>query len=196
VFADPQAADSRFHVLPVLLTLAPTLIGTGLKWMQDNSKNRQRTQLADRLTGLTKVYTEQCQGDDSTLVVARTALAAEIAAVCSELQSLQLESKRAVHRSVSTWVTDMFLLFRPHGYLAWLVHLGFYGELLVLPLGLLGILVDHANPNTDTKSALLGFFFLGLIMFGLQRWAIRLRRRSQPAPPPPRPVVIPPPVQA
>lgn len=196
MFADLPTADSRFHVLPVLLTLAPTLIGTGLKWMQDNSKNRQRTQLADRLTGLTKVYTEQCQGDDPTLVVARTALATEISAVCSELQSLQVESKRAVHRSVSTWVMDMFLLFRPHGSLAWFVHLAFYSELLVLPFGLLGILVDHSNPNTDTKSALLGFFILGLMMFGLQRWAIRLRRRTLPAPPPPRPVEIIPPAQA
>lgn len=177
MFLQSAQPESHSRILPVTLALAPTLIGATIKWLQDNSKSKRRSQLSDRLTGVSKAYGEQTTGNDDLLTAARTALGAEISAICAELASLQAESKRTSNRTLYGWVSDAFLLFRPRGFLAWTVHLIFYcGASLVL-FGLLGVAIDQKVE--DAKYALFGFFLFGLVLLGLQRLAILLRKRSQ-----------------
>lgn len=177
MFAEAAKPGAHFRALPVLLGLAPTLLSTGFVWLQGNSKTKRRSQLAERLVGLAKAYSEQGPAADEVLLGARTTLGAEIGAVCAELASLQSESQRTSRRTSYGWISDTLLLFRPHGLRAWLVHFVFYSGTGTILLGLIGVVVD---PHGDeTKSALLGFSLIGLILLGLQRLALSWHKQDQ-----------------
>ena len=161
-----------FHTVAAVLGLAPTLIGTGIKWLQDSSKGKRRLELADRLTAMSKTYSDQNPGSDEVLVAVHAALGTEIHAICSELGSLQAESKRSSRRTLYGWLADLLLLYRPHGFFAWLVHLVFYTGLTFVLFALLGYATTPWEQ--DTKYGLIAIFIFGLLLLGLQRLASRL----------------------
>jgi hypothetical protein len=169
--------SGKTQVLIAVLGLAPALIGTGLKWLQDNSKSKRRSELCERLGTLSKTYSDQNPGVDEVLDSAHRTLANEIHAVCLELGSLQAESKRSSRRTLYGWLSDLFLLYRPRGLTAWTVHIVFYAGMILLLFALLGSAI---SPWTaDSKYGLAGVFIFGLLLFALQRLASRLHGRAQ-----------------
>jgi hypothetical protein len=172
----PESGKSP-QVLIAVLGLAPALIGTGLKWLQDNSKSKRRSELCERLGTLSKAYGDQNPGIDEVLDSAHRTLANEIHAVCLELASLQAESKRSSQRTLYGWLSDLLLLYRPRGFLAWIVHIIFYAGIMFLLFALLGSVVSPWT--SESKFGLIGFFLFGLLLFALQRLASRLHGRTQ-----------------
>lgn len=169
--------SGRSSVLIAVLGLAQALIGTGLKWAQDNSKSKRRSELCERLGTLSKTYGDQNPGVDEVLDSAHRTLANEIHAVCLELGSLQAESKRSSRRTLYGWLSDLLLLYRPRGFLAWAVHIVFYAGMILLLFALLGSAVSPWT--SDSKYALVGVFIFGLLLFALQRLASRLHGGTQ-----------------
>lgn len=168
-------ADSHIHVLTVVVGLAPTLIGAGIKWMQDNSQAKRRYQLADRLDALTKSYAEQNMCSDELVTTARAVLSREIKATCTELEQLQGETKRVSQRTGYGWLRDSFLLFLPRGVVAWIVHLVFYSGVFFLSLGILGIATE--SDREAAKYGVVGIVAFGIVLLLLQRLGIWLRKR-------------------
>jgi hypothetical protein len=177
MFEEAAKPEVHFHALSAVLGLAPTLLGTGAKWLQENSKSKRRSQLAERLGGMSKLYSEQPSATDEVLLAARGAMGAEIAAICAELTQIQADSQRTSRRTIYGWLSDTLLLFRPHGFLAWVVHFVFYVGTATVALGLVGVAIE--SKANETTYALAGFFFIGLGLLGLQRLAIWLRKQTQ-----------------
>lgn len=176
------AADSHTtHVLSVVLVIAPALVGAGVNWLHDNSRSTRRSQLSDRLLGMVAAYRGENPGNDEVLVRAHAALADEIGAICNEIVALQAVSQRTSQQTLYSWISDALLLYWPCGFVAWVVHLVFYAGLILLSFAVLGqaMFGNDLHEAEGTQYFLLGCFFFGLLLFGLQRLAIRLRKRQR-----------------
>ncbi len=169
--------SSETHVLSALLGFAPVVIGTGVKWLQDNSKTKRRVELSDRLVSLGQAYCAHTDTSDSVLTGVRESLIVEIQSTRHELECLQSESQKIRHRSVQSWIKDFFLFFLPHGMLAWLTHLVFYAGSIFMLFAIFGSFIVPFEGAGDVGDTLLGFFLLGLCLLGVQRLAIWLHRR-------------------
>jgi len=177
MFLEASQADAHSRALTVVLGLAPTLLGAGVKWMQENSRSKRRYQLSERLAGLSKMYGEQQPCDDAVLIEAREVLRREITAASAELSVLQAESTRVSSHGGYAWLRDAFLLFLPHGLLAWCIHLIFYSGVVLVLLAILGL--SLGSENQDTVSGAIGVLAIGVLLLLLQRWAIWLRKRHE-----------------
>ena len=163
------------YFVSLALGLAPVVGGATIKWLQDSSKTKRRSQLSEQLVNVSKTYCDQSSGADDVLTASRAVLANEIRTICAELTLIQADSKRSSHRNLHGWLTEMLLLFKPLSFLAWIVHLVYYFGLIVVLFGFAGV---ASTPfDNDTKSALGGLFIFGLILLGLQRLAMWLHKR-------------------
>lgn len=172
-----MAESSQTHVLSALLGFAPVVIGTGVKWLQDHSKTKRRVELSDRLVSLGQAYCAHTDTADTVLTGVRESLIVEIQSTRHELECLQSESQKVRHHSVQSWIKDFFLFFLPHGMLAWLVQLIFYAGSIFMLFAIFGSFMVPIKGASDVSDTLLGFFFLGLCLLGVQRLAIWLHRR-------------------
>lgn len=158
--------------LPALLALVPTIAGTGIKWLQDNSKSKRRVQLSHRLIALTKAIADLPPEPAANSEAARSVLQGELDATCREMCALQTESKRVSHRTFTGLVTDTFLLYMPHGAAAWLVHIIFFAGLAFDLLAMLGFMTEHSLDS----AGIFGLFLFSLFLLALQRLATSLHK--------------------
>jgi len=144
-----SALETALKIAPLL----PALLAFGYKWASENGRDRRRVNLIERMAALAKNIADlpQLPGEsgDATARV-REAFQAELEGSYHELVMLQA---RAPHRtfgmsSVTLGLRSAFLLFRPRGFKAWVLHAAFYLSLTLLAFLTLGFAVDRTAANT------------------------------------------------
>ncbi|HEY0797063.1 MAG TPA: hypothetical protein VGD64_14925 [Acidisarcina sp.] len=187
--ASKDVKDISFYsrvALPALAALVPAAIGALFKWIQDHSQSRQRVALTDRMAGLAKMIVEVPDvevevpgggpnGGPPVGTSARAVLTAELVSVTRELAALQVTvGRHAVFSSASSRARAALLLYRPHGFLAWVLHGIFYLSLAVFSIGFTGLLA----PPHDSEFwyGILGFAILSVIPLIVHYMAARLHR--------------------
>ena len=179
------------------------LIGTGVptltKALESFTLRSRRRQELDRIEDLTslmkKIKSEEVLSE-STLQDVRAQIEAEIRTALTGLdrnrQSRQqvLDKKKERQHSDLTLVSYVLLLFRPHGFQAWVAHfLAYLSALCVIILGTVGISIPFmaADPTTGSRDS--AAIFVGPIIFVFflvllfRAWALRERSRWQKAHP-------------
>jgi hypothetical protein len=118
------------------------------------------------------------------------ALNAEMGSVLRELTTLQA---KAPHRlglaGAATSVRAMLLLYKPKGFLAWMLHLAFFAYLAVLAFCFIAVMVDPtSSPFVGSKNtgeflgALMAYTFMlclaGVPLMILRYFAAKIHRRQ------------------
>ena len=181
-FFDPLNADVSKHVnenvsqlskviWQVLATVVTIGVPTIFKWMQDHSHTRRRIELTERISTLTKSISElpdDAAGTGLAHVTPRDALNTELESVLRELTALQA---KAPHRlggiaGAAASIRSMFLLYKPKGAVAWMLHIAFFSYAAVLCFGFWAVTADPTASTLDsTKTA--SSFFSNLVAYML-----------------------------
>lgn len=138
--------------VPLLCALVPTATAAVIKWLQDHDLRRRRAGLTDDLTKLAKNLADLPLMPESDAVQRmRSALNAELDTGVRELMLLQTHvSRRPVGvSSIVPGLKAMFLWWRPRGFKAWMLHLGFYASLLFLAIMTLGFSAEQSEKKAD-----------------------------------------------
>ena len=180
-FFDPLNADVSKHVnenvsqlskviWQVLATVVTIGVPTVFKWVQDHSRTRRRIELTERVSTLAKSIAELPADVPGTELAAhvtpRDALKTELESVLRELTALQA---KAPHRlggiaGATASIRSMFLLYKPKGGAAWMLHIAFFGYAAVLFFCFMAVMTDAtASPFSKTKTA--SDFFTDLVAY-------------------------------
>ena len=179
-FFDPLNADVSKHVnenvsqlskviWQVLATVVTIGVPTIFKWMQDHSHTRRRIELTERISTLSKSISElpgDAPGTGLAHVTPRDALNTELESVLRELTALQA---KAPHRlggiaGATASLRSMFLLYKPKGGVAWMLHIAFFGYGAVLLFCFIAVMTDSAaSPFAKTKT--LSDFFTDMVAY-------------------------------
>ncbi len=122
------------YVLPAMATLIPAAITAAAKWMQDHSHKRRSAELTQHISSLAKSISELPVlplSSANPTVTPQSALTAELEAALRELTALQTKTGRSFTgaSTITAKMRSAFLLFRPRGFTAWILHLCFYAYL-------------------------------------------------------------------
>ena len=164
-------------LLPALAALVPAAMGAAFKWVQDHSRSRQRVTLTERMAALSKLISEvpDVAVEAGTVVTSpRAVLMVELASVTRELGALQLQVGKHVVSSATGRVRAALLLYRPHGFFAWVLHGIFYLYLMGYSMGLTAVLAKPHDP--EFWYGILGFGVLGIPPVVVGYMASRLHR--------------------
>jgi hypothetical protein len=138
-----------------LVGLVTTGIGGLVKWLQDHSRNRRGTELTARISALAKMISELPEvplSSNSPAFTPRSALTAELESAVHELTALQAGAKAGRRftgfsfAAIIARLRDLFLLYRPKGWVARTLHLAFYVYLAGY-LFCIGAVLDTSRTN-------------------------------------------------
>jgi hypothetical protein len=134
--------------------------------------------------GWLKAHREVNSAEDVAL--AQTRVRAELDRILETLAVPSAHEEREERRSQRSLVRKIFLLYRPIGWLGWLLHLGFYFFMIVSFFYIIGMSVE---PTTDAFSwqhfrahlgEMLGESLFFIVPLLLLHWGARgLRRRQE-----------------
>ncbi|MDE3199690.1 MAG: hypothetical protein KGN79_02120 [Acidobacteriota bacterium] len=175
-------------VWPALATLVPLVVTSTFKWLQDHSSNQRSAVLIDRITTLAKQITEVPEVQLSGAlhpVTPQSALTAELESALHELNDMQQRANARRFRGLTNTgakIRAAFLLYRPQGFAAWLLHIAFYAYSILLIFALLAITTDQSSPLIASVSDLFAFIFifgvLGVPPLILRYYASRIHTRQ------------------
>lgn len=187
-------------VWPALAALVPAAGTAIFKIGQDHSRARRSVQLTERISALSKMIADLPElptSANSVRVSPRDALITELNLAVSELCSIQSKvhlNFRSFSSNASARLRSAFLLYRPKGFRAVVLHGMFYvystGAALCLMLFLIGAGTSDTTETsalTDSShssfySALLGFVLLVAIFsipaMVIRHFAARIHRRQ------------------
>jgi hypothetical protein len=205
IFTDPIPADVQQQISakvtllskviwPALATLVPAAVTTGIKWAQDHSRNRRSAELIERITKLAKGISElppPITFSGTSDVTPQSAFSVELESALRELTALQ---KRGAHSfagitTITAKLRSGFLLYRPKGWAATLLHIAFFSYLFFFFFALIaGVTPDQTSNVTGAKSPsdfvyeLLGYLtvfgILGIPPMILRHFAAKIHRRQ------------------
>lgn len=138
--------------VPLLCALVPTTAAAVIKWLQDHDLRRRRAALTDDLTKLAKNLSDlPAMPDSDALQRMRDALNAEMEMGVRELVQLQAHVPRRTPgvSSIVPGLKSMFLWWRPRGFAAWMLHLGFWASLIFLAFMTLGFSAEQSEKKAD-----------------------------------------------
>ena len=196
LFADPPKPDTfTKYVLPAIATLIPAAIAAASKWLLDHSHKRRSTELTERVSTLAKSISELPVlpfPSVNPTITPQSALTAELEAALHELTALQTKTGRSSGSvsSITSIIRSTFLLFRPRGVTAWILHLCFYAYLpcfiFVLYAGWAGNDLPKAGATEATPSGFLFNLFFFVTVFGIlgippliiRHFAVKIHRKQ------------------
>jgi hypothetical protein len=180
--------------LPAFAALIPAAITAAVKWMLDHSRKGRSAELTQRVSALAKSISELPVvplSSANPTVTPQSALTVELEAVLHELTALQ---KRTVHSftgvsSITSMMRSAFLLFRPRGLKAWILHLCFYAYLpcfiFILSVGWASDLPKAGDTAGTTSDILFNLFFfftvfgiLGIPPLIIRYFAVKIHRKQ------------------
>jgi hypothetical protein len=161
-------------------------VPSAFKWAQDHSFARRRVALTERIAALAKSIADLPPEPESTAQVVtgtaletsigtatpivpslspRSALTAEMGAVLRELATLQA---KAPHRlsglaGAATSARAMLLLYKPKGWVAWMLHIAFFCYMGVLVFCFIAVMTDTSASVIASKNS--SEFFSNLVAF-------------------------------
>jgi hypothetical protein len=175
----------------VLATVVTIGVPTAFKWAQDHSYTRRRIELTERIAALSKSIAD-LPADATGLAVQvtpRDALQTELDSVLRELSALQA---RTPHRlggiaGATASIRSMFLLYKPQGKTAWMLHIAFFSYATFMFFIFLSIITDPAESPfsksktiSDFSTDLVAYMFLVALFsipaFVLRYFAARIHR--------------------
>jgi hypothetical protein len=185
VFLDSvKPGDVTKFVLPAIATLIPAAITAAVKWMLDHSRKGRSVELTQRVSTLAKSISELPVlplSSANPAVTPQSALTVELEAVLRELTVLQTKAAHSFTgvSTVTSMLRSAFLLYRPRGFKAWILHLCFYAYLpcfiFVLSVGGASSLPSAGDTAGTTSDILfnLVFFFTSFGILGIPPLIIR-----------------------
>jgi hypothetical protein len=131
-------------IWPALATLVPVALTAVAKWVQGNSRTRRSAELTDRISTLAKSIAELPASPPAAgalAVTPHTALSAELEAVVNELTLLQTRAKRTFTgvTTLTSKLRSALLLYRPKGFLAFVLHVAFFGYMVIFACVVLAV---------------------------------------------------------
>jgi hypothetical protein len=196
LFTDPTKPDAfTKYVLPAVATLIPAAIAAASKWILDHSHKRRSAELTERVSTLAKSISELPVlplPSVNPTITPQSALTAELEAALHELTALQTKTGRSSGSvsSITSMIRSTFLLFRPRGATAWILHLCFYAYLpcfiFVLYAGWAGNDLPKAGDTEATPSGFLFNLFFFVTVFGIlgippliiRHFAVKIHRQQ------------------
>jgi hypothetical protein len=137
--------------------LVPALVAALFKLMEDHGREKRKASLIDSMAKLAKNIAElpelPASSGDATQRL-RDAFQVELEQAYKELKTLQTRAPRRTVglASIGSGLRSAFLLYRPHGAGAWLLHIGFYACLLLFALMTLGFAASVSDPSVQSNT--------------------------------------------
>jgi hypothetical protein len=204
LFVQLNAADVSKHVnenvsqlskviWQILATAVTIGVPTAFKWMQDHSRTRRRIELTERVSKLAKSISELPEDAPGLAahVTQRDALQTELDSVLRELTGLKA---KAPHRlggiaGATASVRSMFLLYKPQGTKAWMLHIAFFSYAAFMFFCFMAVMTDataspfsKSNTASDFFTHLVAYMFLVALVsipaFVLRYFAAKIHRRK------------------
>jgi hypothetical protein len=150
-------------VLPALATLVPAAAAATFKWLENHGGRRRSSELTERIATLSKSIAElpPIQLSATTLPSPQAAMTAELESAIRELTALQAKAGRHLANSLATTtgkVRSALLLYWPKGFVAWMLHLCFFGWLMLIALFVIGISLPEEEAGTGGLAHAPGHF--------------------------------------
>ncbi len=163
----------------ILATLIPAAVTAVVTWTQEHSTTRRRLDISQRMLSLAKSISEFPEIPPHTAAAhdPRAVLSDELNLLSEELKTLQAKSVKrpAAYTTVPDRLRQAFLIYRPYGPLAWILHIIFYIYAPVLVLIGLFVMLDIHDP--DFRFIFLAYVILGVPPVVVRYFAARLHRK-------------------
>jgi hypothetical protein len=158
-------------LLPALATLVPAAVTAVVKWVQDSTGKRRSVALTERISTLAKNISDLPEISLSNPAIAltpRAALTAELETAIRELTALQGKEQHRINISLASTTARLrsaLLLYRPKGFVAWMLHLSFYTYSVTLVLILIMLMSPSKNDSPVVSFRSPSEFFSSLTIF-------------------------------
>jgi hypothetical protein len=171
--------DTILKVAP----LVPVFVAAVFKLAQDHGRETRKTALIDAIAKLAKNIADLPELPDSSATARlRDAFHVELEHAYAELRTLQTKAPRRTVglSSITAGLRSAFLLYRPRGVAAWLLHLSFYTYLLLFALITLGLVAMISDPRMKGGAGIEIFIYTltGIPPLLLWYFAMKIHRRQ------------------
>ena len=171
--------DTILKVAP----LVPALLAVVFKLAEDHGREKRKQTLVDAIAKLAKNISDLPVLPDSDATARlRDAFHVELEHAYSELKTLQTKTPRRTVglSSITAGLRSAFLLYRPRGIAAWLLHLAFYTYLFVFALITLGLVAMFSDPTMRSYKGVEIFIYTltGIPPLLLWYFAMKIHRRQ------------------
>jgi hypothetical protein len=171
--------DTILKVAP----LVPALLAAGFKLAEDHGREKRKQTLVDLIAKLAKNIADLPTLPDSDATARlRDAFHVELERAYAELRTLQNRAPRRTVglSSITAGLRSAFLLYRPRGFAAWLLHLAFYTYLLLFGLITLGLVAMFSDPTMQDDKGVEIFIYtiIGIPPLLLWYFASKIHRRQ------------------
>jgi len=186
LWAGPPDNRTTLDTILKVAPLVPALLAAVFKLTEDHGRERRKAALIDGIAKLAKNIAELPElpesGSGATQRL-RDAFQVELEQAYKELRTLQTRTPRKTVglSSIGAGLRSAFLLYRPHGFAAWLLHLGFYGCLLLFAFMTLGLVASGSDPSatSNTPGVVVTIYtIMGIPPLILWYYAMKIHRKQ------------------
>jgi hypothetical protein len=179
-FADKSTTmDTVLKVAP----LVPALVAALFKLSEDLGRQKRKASLIDSIAKLAKNIAELPElpaSSDNATQRLREAFQVELEQSYRELKTLQARTPRHAvgFSSITSGLRSAFLLYRPRGAAAWMLHIGFYACLLLFAFMTLGLVADSSDSSNTPGVVITIYTIMGIPPLIFRYFAMKIHHRQ------------------